>query len=165
MGTSRSASSITRCDGAREQPGSVALASPVSRRAWQRQPPKSSVRRSQLRQGSGIHDSPRNFWNTPDSCQIHSRECSRTLSKVSSGITPAAWQGSALPVGSEGGAVFERPSVILSVGDLDAIRPQLFQERNHFFQVIEVLPVDHQVCSEGDAMPLDPASQLNLVRV
>jgi hypothetical protein len=47
--------------GRSSQTGSVALASPVKRKAWQRHPPKSSLRRSQERQGSGIQASPRNF--------------------------------------------------------------------------------------------------------
>ena len=64
------------------QTGSVALASPVSKNAWQRHPPKSSARRSQLRHGSGIHCSPRKRWKAADSRHIHSSECSRTLSKL-----------------------------------------------------------------------------------
>src|ERR1700735_4672526 len=86
-------------DGASEHAGSVTRASPVSRKAWQRQPPKSSVRRSQLRQGSGIQSSPRNRWNEVDSCQIHFSEFSLTFSNDSPGKTSAAWQGSTLPDG------------------------------------------------------------------
>jgi hypothetical protein len=50
---------LTFCSGASEHAGSVAVESPVSSRAWQRQPPKSRWRRSQLRHGSGIQSSPR----------------------------------------------------------------------------------------------------------
>src|SRR5207245_1983826 len=56
--------------GESEQTGSVAAASPVTRKAWQRQPPKSWVRRSQVRHGSGIQSSPRNRRNDEDSSQI-----------------------------------------------------------------------------------------------
>ena len=49
-----------RC-GESEHTGSVAAASCASRNAWQRQPPKSCSRRSQLRQSSGIQSTPRIF--------------------------------------------------------------------------------------------------------
>ena len=53
------------CHAAETLPGfdfpSVRDASPVRAKAWQRQPPQSISRRSQERQGSGIHSSPRNF--------------------------------------------------------------------------------------------------------
>src|SRR5579862_5232180 len=85
--------------GASEQTGSVAAASPASRKAWQRHPPKSSVRRSQLRQGSGIHSSPRKRWKLGDSCQIQARDFSRTFSNSRPDKTSAAWQGRTLPDG------------------------------------------------------------------
>jgi hypothetical protein len=56
------------------QTGSVFSAAPVSANAWQRQPPKSTVLRGQLRQGSRIQSSPRNAWNASEFCQIHSSE-------------------------------------------------------------------------------------------
>jgi hypothetical protein len=56
--------------GASVHAGSVAAADPVKKYAWQRQPPKSIERRSQLRQGSGIHPSPRNALSASDSRQI-----------------------------------------------------------------------------------------------
>ena len=59
--------------GEREQTGSVAAGSLARSRAWQRQPPKSRVRRSQDLQGSCIQDSPRNFWKASEFSQI-SRE-------------------------------------------------------------------------------------------
>src|ERR1017187_5782291 len=75
--------------GASEQTGSVALALPVSSKAWQRQPPKSSWRRSQLRHGSGIQSSPRKRRKAADSSQIQRSGRDWTFSNVSSGITPA----------------------------------------------------------------------------
>src|SRR5579864_5340784 len=96
---SSTADSTIPCSGASEHVGSVAAGLPVSRKAWQRQPPKSSPRLSQLRQGSGIHSSPRNLRNDSDSCQIHSSDFSRTFSKNSPGSTSAAWHGSTLPDG------------------------------------------------------------------
>src|SRR2546425_9246680 len=86
--------------GESEQTGSVAAASPVTRKAWQRQPPKSWVRRSQVRHGSGIQSSPRNRRNDEDSSQIQRSDFSFTFSNSRPGITPAAWHGRALPEGS-----------------------------------------------------------------
>ena len=62
--------------GENRQTGSVAAASPVSRSAWQRQPPKSSSWRpsGQDRHGSCIQSVPRKRLNASDSCQIHSSE-------------------------------------------------------------------------------------------
>jgi hypothetical protein len=56
--------------GERWQTGSVARAAPVSARAWQRQPPKSSNRRGQLAHGSRIQSVPRNALKAGDDCQI-----------------------------------------------------------------------------------------------
>ena len=86
--------------GERVQTGSVFSASPVRANAWQRQPPKSTVFRGQLRHGSFIQPSPRKALNAGDSCQIHSSEWSRTLSKVSVVIWVAPWQGSTVPSGA-----------------------------------------------------------------
>ena len=69
----RIASTMPRC-GESEQTGSVAAASCASRKAWQRQPPKSCARRSQVRQRSGIQSSPRNFWNASEFSQISRSE-------------------------------------------------------------------------------------------
>ena len=52
----------------------VRAASPVSWNAWQRHPPKSSSRRSQLRQGSGIQPVPRN-WSSPGTRPRSSPDC------------------------------------------------------------------------------------------
>ncbi len=68
-----------------EQTGSVAAASPASRRAWQRQPPKSRVRRSQVLQGACIQSSPRNFWNAGEVSQISRRLLSFTLANSQAG--------------------------------------------------------------------------------
>ena len=65
--------------GEREQTGSVAAGSPARSRAWQRQPPKSMVRRSQVLQGSCIQDSPRNFSKVAECCQI---SCEASVSYV-----------------------------------------------------------------------------------
>src|SRR5439155_23282647 len=79
--------------------GSVTVASPVSKAAWQRQPPKSISRKSQLRQGSGIHAVPRKRLKASDSLQIHLSGRDRTLSNRNSLISPAVGQGSTLPMG------------------------------------------------------------------
>ncbi len=73
-------------------------ASPVRAKAWQRQPPKSSSRRSQLRQGSGIQSVPRNAVITGESSQIRSSGSARTLAR-GSGSDWAAGQGSTSPFG------------------------------------------------------------------
>ena len=44
----------------------MAAASPVSAKAWQRQPPQSASRRSQLRQGSGIQAVPQGQWEASE---------------------------------------------------------------------------------------------------
>jgi hypothetical protein len=67
--------------GESSQAGSVTLASPVNSAAWQRQPPKSISRNSQLLQGSGIHSVPRNRMKASDSSQIQRRDFQRTFSK------------------------------------------------------------------------------------
>ena len=85
--------------GESEQAGSVFAGSPVSRAAWHRQPPKSISRRSQLRQGSGIHAVPRNRLNASDVLQIAARGRSRTFSNRMPGIAPAVGQGSTSPTG------------------------------------------------------------------
>src|SRR5882724_4968647 len=94
----RIASTLVRV-GAREQTGSVAVGSPVSDMAWQRQPPKSRWRRSQDLQGSCIQSSSRNFWNAGEFSQISVSDFSFTFSNWIPGITPAAWQGSTAPTG------------------------------------------------------------------
>src|SRR5438445_8734667 len=60
--------------GARWHTGSVAVASPVSAKAWQRQPPKSSSRRGQLAHGSFIHAVPRKALKAGEFAQISARE-------------------------------------------------------------------------------------------
>ena len=50
---------ICSCIGDSVQAGSVLPASPVSAKAWQRQPPKSTSWNSQLLHGSGIQPVPR----------------------------------------------------------------------------------------------------------
>src|ERR1700739_1706680 len=94
----RTASTFARC-GETEQTGSVAAAFPASTKAWQRQPPKSTERRSQDLQGSCIQSSPRNLWNASLFRQISARDFSFTFSNCKPGITAAAWQGSASPLG------------------------------------------------------------------
>ena len=73
-------------------------ASPVSWNAWQRHPPKSSSRRSQVRHGSGIQSVPRNAVITGDSAQIRSSGSSRTLAR-GNGRDWAAGQGRTSPFG------------------------------------------------------------------
>jgi len=40
-----------------------------------------------------------------------------------------------------------------------------FERGNHFFEVLDVLPVNDQVCGESDTMRAYPPSQFELVRV
>src|SRR5262249_41563566 len=76
------ASSATRAwSGARWHTGSVAAASPVSAKAWQRQPPKSTSRRGQLAHGSFIHAVPRKALKAGEFAQISASACSRTFQK------------------------------------------------------------------------------------
>src|SRR5262249_34541777 len=79
--------------------GSALAASPVSAKAWQRQPPKSTSRRSQLRQGSRIHEVPRKALKACELFQISASGRSRTLSKARPGRLSAAWPGHTLPDG------------------------------------------------------------------
>src|SRR5262245_4559061 len=82
-----------------EQAGSVALAEPAMAMAWQRQPPQSTSRRSQLRQRSGIQSVPRKALNACEFSQISDSGLSLTLSKTRPGMVSAAWHGSTLPWG------------------------------------------------------------------
>src|SRR5262249_4129443 len=86
--------------GESEQTGSVAAGSPASNRAWQRQPPKSCARRSQDLHGSAIQASPRNSWKASLVSQIARSDFSLMFSNRRPGITAAAWQGSASPLGA-----------------------------------------------------------------
>ena len=70
--------------------GSVAEASPVNAKAWQRQPPKSIARRSQLLHGSGIHASPRYAISAFEELQMSASDRSLTLSNVSDVMLVAA---------------------------------------------------------------------------
>src|SRR6266704_2258682 len=85
--------------GERWQTGSVAAASPVSAKAWQRQPPKSCSRRGQLAHGSFIQDVPRKALNAGEFLQTSASEWSRTDQNSSPGMLSAAWHGSTLPAG------------------------------------------------------------------
>src|SRR5437660_9038668 len=40
-----------------------------------------------------------------------------------------------------------------------------FERGNHAVQVLDVLPVNNEVCRERDTMPADPTSQFDFVRV
>src|SRR5205823_14629189 len=97
--TSATAASIRCRWGDSEHTGSVRPASPATRNAWQRQPPKSWVLRGHDRQGSGIQASPRNRVNASECSQIQASGCARTFSNVSVVIRPAAWQGQTSPAG------------------------------------------------------------------
>src|SRR5438105_13175771 len=82
------------------QTGSVLAASPVSKAAWQRQPPKSISRWGQLRQGSGIHSVPRKRLKLSDSRQIQASDRLRMLSKRKLGMADeAVGQGRTSPIG------------------------------------------------------------------
>src|SRR4051812_19397361 len=81
------------------QTGSVLPASPVSPKAWQRQPPKSMVLRGQEMQGSRIQSVPRNASNAGERSQMARSGYSRTLQNVRPGMLSAAWQGRTLPLG------------------------------------------------------------------
>src|SRR6516162_6850633 len=77
----------------------VRAGSPVSAKAWQRQPPQSISRRSQERQGSAIHAVPRNRAKAAEWYQISARLASPTVGKRNPGRLSAAWHGSTLPDG------------------------------------------------------------------
>src|SRR5262249_52102278 len=79
--------------------GAVGGESPVSAKAWQRQPPKSSSRRGQLAHGSFIHAVPRKALKAGEFAQISASEWSRTFQNSSPVIDSAALQGSTWPAG------------------------------------------------------------------
>ena len=54
-------------------------------------------------------------------------------------------------MGSKCRTVLERPAVVLRVRDFHAIGMEGFERGNHLFEVVDVLPVNDQVDSEGDA--------------
>ena len=60
--------------GEKLQAGSVLPASPVSAKAWQRQPPKSTSLKAQLCQGSGIQPVPRYMMKASELAQIQAIE-------------------------------------------------------------------------------------------
>src|SRR3954465_259970 len=91
---------ICSCTGDSAQAGSVLPASPVSAKAWQRQPPKSISLNSQDRHGSGIQPVPRYRLKASEFCQIQAIEwLDRTDRKSSPVMVSAAWQGKILPEG------------------------------------------------------------------
>src|SRR5271170_7576874 len=85
--------------GEREHAGSVAWASPVSRAAWQRQPPKSISRIGHSLHGTGIQAVPRKRLNDSDWPQIQSSGRIRTFSKRRSLMAEAVGQGRTSPTG------------------------------------------------------------------
>src|SRR4029450_1669661 len=91
--------STTPWSGDSAQAGPARPASPVSGKAWQRQPPQSISRRSQLRQGSAIQSVPRNRLKASDRYQMSARLLVRTEGKAMPGSVSAAWQGTAVPDG------------------------------------------------------------------
>lgn len=84
------------------QTGSARSASPVSAYAWQRQrqPPKSVVRRAQVRQGSRIRSWPRWALKAFHSRQIRAGRRCVTLGASRPGSAPAAGHGRAVPSGA-----------------------------------------------------------------
>src|SRR3982074_474624 len=91
---------ICSCIGDSVQAGSVLPASPVSAKAWQRQPPKSTSLNSQLLQGSGIQPVPRERLKASEFCQIQAIErFDRTDKNSRPVMVSAAWQGRILPAG------------------------------------------------------------------
>src|SRR3984893_7869671 len=74
-------------------------APPVRANAWQRQPPKSTSRRSQLRHGSGRKSMPRKALKAGFCSQISRNEWSFTDQNSRPGIDSAAWDGSPRPAG------------------------------------------------------------------
>src|SRR5262249_54078846 len=142
--------------GARWHTGSVAVGLPVSAKAWQRQPPKSSSRRGQLAHGSFIHAVPRKALKAGECVQISASERARTFQNSSPVIDSAAWQGSTLPAGvtlserrpqpptqgrcrtldllagwHQRGAILQRPAIVLHVRDLDPARVDREREIDH----------------------------------
>ena len=53
----------------------------------------------------------------------------------------------------------------MRVRDFHAIGMERFQRNHHFFEVVDVLPVNDEVSGERDAMFADPHRQLQLMRV
>src|SRR5579883_838050 len=96
--SSRAAARSSR-SGEKAQAGSTRAASPVSAKAWQRQPPQSISRRSQERHGSGIQAVPRKRLKASEPYQMSARLASLTEGKSKPGRLSAAWQGSTLPAG------------------------------------------------------------------
>src|SRR3954451_20018798 len=91
---------IRSCIGESVQAGSVLPASPVSAKAWQRQPPKSTSLNSQLLHGSRIQPVPRYRLNASEFCQIQAIEWfDRTDRNSRPVMLSAAWQGRILPAG------------------------------------------------------------------
>src|SRR4030088_550929 len=91
---------ICSCIGDSVQAGSVLPASPVSAKAWQRQPPKSTSLNSQLLHGSGIQPVPRKRLKGSEFCQNQAIEWFDRTDKNSNPVmVSAAWQGRILPAG------------------------------------------------------------------
>ena len=51
------------------------------------------------------------------------------------------------------------------MGDLHAVGSELLDERDHLFEVIDVLPMDDKIYGECDFVPADETGQFNFVGV
>src|SRR5580692_540651 len=59
--------------------------------------------------------------------------------------------------------ILQSPTVILSVGNLQAVWLQLFRKSNHLLEVIEILAMNHQVHSERNWEPPNHLRKNNFV--
>ena len=61
--------------------------------------------------------------------------------------------------------ILQGPPVILSVGNFQAIRVQLFSKSNHLLEMIEILTMHYQIHRERNRKPANHSRQNDFVRV
>ncbi len=69
------------------------------------------------------------------------------------------------PRRQQGGAIAQCPSIILRVGNLHALGCELLDERDHLFEVIDVLAMDDKVYGECDFVAANDAREVDFVRM
>ncbi len=62
-------------------------------------------------------------------------------------------------------AIGESPAVVLHMGKFHARRAGGFRECQHFRELLDVAPVDHEVEGDGDAASFQPFERAKLLRV
>src|SRR5579871_2125949 len=65
----------------------------------------------------------------------------------------------------ECGTIGEGPSVVLRMSDLDTLRLQLLDERDHLLEMVEILSMHDQIHGESDLIAADDVGEFDLVRV